>query len=210
MPKKTADTDLPAAPSPTEARILEAARRLFFAEGFSAVSTDRLCKEAGVSKTSIYKYFGDMAGVLAAVVRREGDGFATGVAPRPETAEAFWRSLVAYGTNLLTLLNDREIIQFDKLLHEEARSHPDVGRSFYDSAFGRSHRDVTALIVHGQARGFVTKTQDSAALADHLICMWEGLACIRTRLGLIDKPYEDPRAWARQCVEALFDISLAD
>ena len=210
MTKKSADADRPAVPSPTEARILEAARRLFFAEGFSAVSTDRLCREAGVSKTSIYKYFGDMAGVLAAVVRREGDGFATGVAPRPATAEAFWRSLVAYGTNLLTLLNDREIIQFDQLLHEEARSHPEVSRRFYDSAFGRSHEDVTALIAYGQTQGFVGKPQDSAALADHLICMWEGLACIRTRLGLVDKPHEDPGAWARQCVEALFDVSLAE
>jgi AcrR family transcriptional regulator len=195
----------PAPLSAAEERILEAARTLFFAEGVAAVSTDRLCRQAGVSKSTLYKYFGDMGGVLTGVVRREGDSFTTGVMTAPDTADAFWGSLIAYGINLLTLLNQPHCIQFDRMLHEEARQRPEISRPFYDAAYGRSHQDVTALVAHGQARGYIRKPQRAEWLADNLISMWEGLAYTRTRLGLADRPYPDPPGWARHCVEVLFE-----
>jgi TetR/AcrR family transcriptional regulator, mexJK operon transcriptional repressor len=191
--------------SPTAARIVETARGLFFTHGFSAVTTDRLCKEAAVSKASLYKYFGDMSGVLSAVVRSQGDVVTEGVIPEPKTADEFWSSLVGYGVNLLTLLNQRNTIEFDRMLHEQARKHPDVSRLFYDAGYGRSHLDLTGMIEFGKHKGFVTKPQPSELLADNLFCMWEGLAYTQTRLGLIEQPYPNPRARVREGVQALFD-----
>lgn len=191
--------------TPTTTRILDAARALFFAEGFAAVTTDRLCREAAVSKTSLYKYFGDMGGVLAAVVRREGDVFSVGVDANPETPEAFRAALVAYGTNLLRLLNEPFCIQFDQMMHEQARSRPDIARAFYDAAHGRSHGDVTALLAEGRRRGFLGGETDPAVLADNLLSMWEGLGSVRTRLGLQSRPAPDPEAWAAHCVGVLLE-----
>lgn len=189
---------------PTKDRILQAARALFFERGFSGVSTDRLSRTAGVSKASIYKYFGDMHGVLAAVVGKEGDSLGIDVVPMADTSEAFWQALITYGTNLLNLLNQDFCIQLDRMVHEETRQHPELIRIFYDAAYGRGHREITGLIEHGQMKGFINKPQSADALADNLASMWNGLAFTRTRLGLIDRPYADPAAWARQCVETLF------
>jgi len=189
---------------PTKVRILQAARALFFENGFSAVSTDALSRTAGVSKASIYKYFGDMHGVLAAVVGQEGDSLSIDVVPMADTSEAFWQALVTYGTNLLVLLNQDFCIQLDRMVHEETRQHPELIRIFYDAAYGRGHREITELIKHGQAKGFIRKPQSADALADNLASMWNGLAFTRTRLGLIDRPYQNPATWARQCVETLF------
>jgi AcrR family transcriptional regulator len=111
---------------PTKARILQAARGLFFERGFSGVSTDKLSRTAGVSKASIYKYFGDMHGALAAVVGHEGDSLSIDVVPMAETSEAFWQPLVTYGTNLLVLLNQDFCIQLDRMVHEETRQHPEL------------------------------------------------------------------------------------
>jgi TetR/AcrR family transcriptional repressor of mexJK operon len=191
--------------SATEGRILDAARELFFREGFSAVSTDRLSKEAGVSKTSIYKYFGDMAGVFAAVVTREGDAYQLGFGELPATKAAFWRDLVNFGERLLTLLNQGFCIQLDRMLHEEARKQPELVRRFYDLAYGRAHVELAGLIAHGQARGFVRKPQSADDLADNLLSMWEGLCVVRSRLGLSERPFADPAAWSKQCVKALFE-----
>ncbi len=191
--------------SPTAARIVKTARELFFAEGYSAVTTDQLCKAAAVSKTSLYKYFGDMAGVLSAVVRIEGDGVGAGLIPEPRTVEEFWDSLITYGRNLLTLLNQRDIVQLDRMLHEQARKHLDVSQSFYDGAYGRSHVELTAMIRFGKDQGFVNRPQSSEQLAENLFCMWAGLAAVRTRLGLIHTPYSDPQTRARECVETLFE-----
>jgi AcrR family transcriptional regulator len=190
--------------SATELRILKTARELFLSEGFSAVSTDRLSRDAGVSKTSIYKYFGDMGGVLSTVVRREGDIYELHFDHLPGTAPDYWETLTGFGSRLLTLLNNGFCIQFDRMLHEEARNHPDLVRRFYDAAYGRGHVEVTRFIAHGQTRGFVSKPQAADHLADHLLCMWDGLSFVRARLGLTDKPFANPEQWARQCVETLF------
>jgi TetR/AcrR family transcriptional regulator, mexJK operon transcriptional repressor len=197
---------------PTKARILQAARTLFFERGFSAVSTDTLSRGAGVSKASIYKYFGDMHGVLAAVVSQEGDSLSVDVVPIADTRDEFWQALTTYGTNLLILLNQDFCIQMDRMLHEEARKHPELIRIFYDAAYGRGHREVTKLIEHGQRKGFIRKPQAADALADNLASMWNGLAFTRTRLGLMDRPYENPAAWAQHCVDTLFadDVDRPD
>lgn len=191
--------------SPAAERIVKIARELFFTVGFSAVTTDRLCKEAAVSKSSLYKYFGDMSGVLQAVVLNEGDAVSKRSVPEPSTAEQFWVSLVDYGTSLLTLLNQRHTIEFDRMLHEQSRKHPGVGRLFYDAAYGRSHADLISMIEFGKQQGFVTKPQPSDELADYLMCMWQGLSFTRTRLGLSEHPYATPELRARQVVRALFD-----
>lgn len=172
--------------------------------GFSAVSGDRLCREARVSKTTLYKYFGDMTGVLAAVVINEGEMFDLTVDTEPATEDAFWRAMTGYGTRLLRLLNRPFCIRLDRMLHEEARQHPGLAEAFYENAYGKGHRDMTALIAHGQMCGFVRRDEPATDLADHLISMWEGLRFIRARLGLTSKPYASPEAWSIQCVDTLF------
>lgn len=188
----------------SEERIIAAARKLFMDHGFSAVSGDQLCKEARVSKTTLYKYFGDMTGVLAAVVINEGEIFDLRVDTEPGTEDAFWTALEGYGTSLLTLLNRPFCIRLDRMLHEEARANPGLAEAFYENAYGQGHKDMTALIALGQAQGFVVRTEPAEDLADHLISMWEGLRFIRARLGLTNKPFETPEQWSRQCVETLF------
>jgi len=190
--------------SDTEARIIAAARELFFQHGFSAVSGDQLCKAARVSKTSLYKYFGDMAGVLNAVVINEGDLFDLHVDEIPETRRAFWESLWGYGTRLLSLLNDPFCIQLDRMLHEEARANPSLADSFYKNAYGKCHQDITALIALGQQKGFLKNAEPAEDLADNLVSMWEGLRFVRARLGRNETPYPDPSGWSRQCLETLF------
>jgi TetR/AcrR family transcriptional regulator, mexJK operon transcriptional repressor len=189
---------------PTKTRIIHAARTLFFERGFSAISTDTLSRAAGVSKASIYKYFGDMHGVLVAVVGEESDSLSVDVVPMADTRDEFWQALITYGTNLLVLLNQDFCIQLDRMLHEEARAHPELIRIFYNAAYGRGHREVTKLIEHGQSKCFIRKPQAAEALADNLVSMWNGLAFTRTRLGLVNRPYENPTAWAKHCVETLF------
>jgi len=194
--------------SDTEVRIINAARDLFFQHGFSAVSGDQLCKAARVSKTSLYKFFGDMAGVLSAVVINEGDLFDLYVDEVPETEREFWKSLWSYGTRLLSLLNDPFCIQLDRMLHEEARANPALADSFYKNAYGKCHQDITALIALGQERGFLKNAEPAEDLADNLISMWEGLRFVRARLGRNDPPYPDPSSWSRQCLETLFSSQM--
>lgn len=193
------------ASSPTHERIAKTAHRLFLSEGYSKITTDRLCREAAVSKSSLYKYFGDMAGVLAAVVRLQGDSITEGVMPEPLNAEQFWASVVAYGCNLLTLLSQRSTINLDRRMHEQSSQMPEATRLFYDSSYGRSHVELTAMLRFGQQRGFLTKPQPAADLADYIFCAWCGLPYAQARLGLTDQPFADPATRAIDCTRSLFE-----
>jgi len=49
--------------------ILDAARKLFTAQGFDATSMDQIAAAAGVSKLTVYSHFGDKDTLFAAVVK---------------------------------------------------------------------------------------------------------------------------------------------
>lgn len=52
----------------TRSKILDAARRILARDGFAGLGVNALASEAGVGKPLVYRYFGDMEGVAAAMV----------------------------------------------------------------------------------------------------------------------------------------------
>jgi AcrR family transcriptional regulator len=52
----------------TKKKFIDAVGRLVVREGFAAVGVNSVAKEAGADKTLIYRYFGDMEGLLAAFI----------------------------------------------------------------------------------------------------------------------------------------------
>ncbi|MDB6162738.1 MAG: TetR family transcriptional regulator [Xanthomonadaceae bacterium] len=53
--------------------ILDAAKRLFTAQGFDGTSMDQIAAEAGVSKLTVYSHFGDKETLFAAAVKAHCD-----------------------------------------------------------------------------------------------------------------------------------------
>ena len=51
------------------AAILDAAKRMFVAQGFDGISMDQIAAEAGVSKLTVYSHFGDKDTLFAEAVR---------------------------------------------------------------------------------------------------------------------------------------------
>lgn len=52
-------------------QLLDIARDVVAAEGFHAVTIERVAREAGVTRTMIYRQFGDLPGMVSALVERE-------------------------------------------------------------------------------------------------------------------------------------------
>lgn len=188
------------AASPSRSRILSAARELFFSRGFSRVSTDDLAQAASVSKATLYRHFDGLKGVLRAVVEAEVEGFEQGIPADIETAEELVAALLRFGFNLLSFLNQPEIIKFSQLMFEEARSHPDLAADFYASAYGRTQADLSRLLRQGLDLGFLKSELSASELAEQLLGLWEGFGFIRAILGLTSKPYEKPQEWSQKCV----------
>lgn len=196
------DSETPARTDPRR-RIVAAARQLFFAAGYSAVSTEQLARSAGVSKSTLYKYFGDMPGILRAVAESEADHFEADLSQAPSTEIAFEATLAAFGAELLRLILQEEKLQFDRLMYEQARSSPDIAEIYYSSAIERTREHLQGLLDHGRDNGFLRADANTANLSDHLLSMWQGLASVRLRLGLRRGSRPDFDAWSRTCVDAL-------
>ena len=185
-------------------RIVDAGRRLFFESGFVNVSTEDLAGAARVSKSTIYKYFGDMTGVLSAVAEAEADRFEFDEAAAPGDVGGFLDALTRFGAELLALINQPEKLQFDRLMLEQSRATPALAAAYYEATVARTQAHLADLIRHGQGLGCVARDADPTVLADHLLCMWQGLESFRARLGLTDRPIDDPQGWSETCVAALF------
>ena len=189
-------------PKPRE-RVIQAGKRLFFQQGFKAVSTDALASEASVSKATLYKYFPNMTAVLRTVVEAEVAIFESGVPEELPTRKEFRVALIRYGSNLLRFLNKPETIAFAQLMFEEARLHPELAKTFYAAAYTRTVADLSRMIGKGLEQNFIVSALTPEQLSEQLLGMWEGFRFVRAQLGLTKKPFSSPQVWAEQCVQVL-------
>src|SRR5438270_8492855 len=90
--------------------ILCAARQLLAEQGAASITMDRLAVAAGVGKGTLFRRFGDRAGLFHALLdeseRRLQEGFIRGPAPLGPGAPARER-LIAFGRSLLELTAER-------------------------------------------------------------------------------------------------------
>lgn len=81
-----------ARPGEVHERILDAADRLFYADGAAAVGIDRIIAEAGVAKASLYSHFASKDALVLAHLHRRADRtaarLADGLAQLPPDAAA--------------------------------------------------------------------------------------------------------------------------
>ncbi|MEM0945338.1 MAG: TetR/AcrR family transcriptional regulator C-terminal domain-containing protein, partial [Pseudomonadota bacterium] len=154
-------------------------------------------------------YFENADAILRAVVEAEAERFEAGIALEADSPAALRAALVEYGTRLLGFLNEADVLRFSRLMYEQARSHPDVAKTFYDAAYGRSHAKLAAFIGQGIAAGHVRSALTGDELAEMLLGMWEPVRFVRAQLALTDQPYADPAAWSEKCVATLFGEGTA-
>lgn len=170
-------------------RILSAARRLFFEHGFEKVSTELLAREAAVSKATIYRHFKNMGDILRCVTEAEAEKFREATPPKTETLEELRVALTKYGTKLLTFLNRSDTMQFARVIHEEARGNPDIGRTFFNAAHRRTQRDLAKMFRTAQTHRVLSDTTDAMDIAEDFIALLEGLGMARVQLGVVKTPY---------------------
>jgi AcrR family transcriptional regulator len=124
------------------AAILEAAARLLRERGADAITMDCLASEAGVGKGTLFRRFGDRAGVFHALLdeseRRLQEGFIRGPAPLGPGAPPPER-LVAFGEALLELTAERG----DLLL---AATPPEPGLRYRSPVYAAYRAHVRALL----------------------------------------------------------------
>jgi len=181
-------------------RIMEAARRHFYAHGLERASVDAIAADAGVSKMTIYSHFASKEGLFEAVVRdrveRVIGGMAGVEALDPKQPQ---KALLAVGEQFLTLAREEDTLGHFRSLYGAAGSQPEACRAFYTEGPERLIGDLAAYLRRADAAGALNIRHPRQA-ADLFLSMFLGDGHMRG-LMMLDMPdAREDRALLREAV----------
>jgi AcrR family transcriptional regulator len=167
--------------------ILDAARRVFLREGYSA-SMDLVAAEAGVSKQTVYNHFGSKEGLFRAIVdhvsRALLDVLVEGDARADPAA-----TLEAIARRFLNLLLTPSYLALHRMLVAEAPRFPDLAREIYLGGPARAASELALYLAQESRKGTLAVT-DPALAAEQFFGALCGHLHLRTLLSPRDTPGE--------------------
>ncbi|AXS41290.1 TetR/AcrR family transcriptional regulator [Breoghania sp. L-A4] len=123
MPQAQTIAEPESAFTPRQGDVLACALDLLVAGGEKALTTAGLARAANCSKESLYKWFGDRDGLLAAVITFQAAKVRTpGADTRAPSAEAYRERLEAFAQNLLEVLSGDVSLALNRLAIGQASS----------------------------------------------------------------------------------------
>lgn len=165
--------------------IVAGASKVFLADGFGGATMDAVALAAGVSKMTVYRYFGSKEELFAGVVgdlcdRIVDDEVAARMAELPPR-----EALEVFGRRMIEIVFAPETLGLHRIVIAEAHRFPDLGRLFYESGpqanvellerYFRKHRHDPAL-----------RVTDPRKSAEEFMSILRGYEHMRALLGLDD------------------------
>ena len=169
MPQPVAGREEPVGKAET---ILAAAERAFLASGFGAVTMDRVAREAGASKATVYAHFTSKEELFGAVVahvseRRFGGFSAEALDPSDIVA-----SLTTIATRFLDLILSPEAIALNRIIIAEVTRFPALAQVFWAAGPERTKAQIEAFLRRANDAG-------SLAISDHRVAAEQFAALAR-------------------------------
>jgi len=186
-------------------RVLAAAAKLFLHEGYGATGMDAIAEQAGVSKATVYSYYGDKASLFADAMARMCDAIggplsAEGLAEGPP--EATLRAIALRGAHRILEAVDGRVLQ--RVL-AESREFPELGRRFWEAGPARFEALLARYLADAKRAG-VLDVDDPARAAARLVGQVTGLYLLPLLTGARGRPSE---AEIRRDVDDLVACFLA-
>ena len=165
-----------------KSQILDASWTCFARNGYHRTTMQDIATEAGISAGAIYRYFDGKEAVLAAINQRsQALGRALVAAAASDDGDPI-RSISIIGEAMMRFFYDPEFetiarinieIWPEILRHDELRKAIGVEMRFWREA-------VTKIMADAQDRGDLRPDVNPQALAQVLMCAWEGMRHYRT------------------------------
>ena len=140
-------------PSPSADRILQGALELFSAKGYEATSVREICEAAGITKPTLYHFYGSKEGVYRALVDGALDDFSRAVTRALQAPGSAVDRLQRVGRAYFERARARrDLCRFIfGLVHNPATSAPRTDfTSFYDEVVAQIAAEVEAGVARGE------------------------------------------------------------
>ena len=180
--------------------ILAAAERAFLAAGFGAVTMDRIAREGGVSKATVYAHFAGKEDLFGAVVahlsERRFHGFSAEALDPGDIA----RSLTTIATRFLDLVLSPEAIALNRIIIGEVTRFPVLGQVFWEAGPARTRAQIEGFLRRAAVLGSLD-IADARLAAEQFVALARGEIHLRSLLRLEDPA--DPAALADAAANAV-------
>ena len=196
--------------TPRQRAVLAAALDLLVEKGERALTTAGIARHASCSKESLYKWFGDRDGILAAVISFQ----ASKVKPRAGTGlrtelSVYRSDLIAFALDLLTVLHGNVSLALNRLaISQASRDDFRLGETLLERGRNPIRARARSLIEIGVRSGHLN-VADLDAATRTFYGLIVGDAHVSLLLGASKGPTEDDLAHiAEQAVSHFFKLFL--
>ena len=192
--------------TPTRSRILEAARRLFYEQGFNATGISTILRDAGVNSGSLYHHFESKDALLLGVLQNYIEMLQPAVMVHAEQAttdpiERVFALFDLYRRGILKT-DFRMGCPIGNLALEVADDHPEA-RALIDQNFRNWMAVVRGWL--DQAADRLPDSVDRAELASLILTVMEG-GLMQARAARSIEPYDASVAQVQSYLELLMRI----
>lgn len=143
--------------TPRQNEVLEQALRLLVEGGDKALTTSGLARAANCSKESLYKWFGDRDGLLAAMIAHQASKVRTFERGKERlTAESLHDHLELFARDLLEVLSGDVSLALNRLaIGQSSRDGSKLGKLLVEHGRRQIDRRAMALIDSGKRAGLL-------------------------------------------------------
>ena len=166
--------------------ILDAATRVFLKQGYGGASIDAIAAASKVSKPTVYNHFAGKAALFAAVKGRLLEVMMRSLQSLQLESLPPRQALLTVGRHLLSVMLQKRHLQLFRILVGEAGRHPELGRTYYESAMRSGQRSLAELLTL-HARAGSLRIADPELAARQLLDLLKGDLHLRLLIGVTDK-----------------------
>ena len=153
-----------AEPESTKRRdIIDGARKVFFEKGFDGASMDEVARAAGVSKATIYVYFGSKDELFEALVLNDRARSAEHLFVVDPSINDVASLLHRIGISFMTMMVQPDHIRLVRMVIAIAEKFPRVGRAFFDAGPCHGGQRLASLLRQQADLGRLRVDDDLAA-----------------------------------------------
>jgi AcrR family transcriptional regulator len=127
-------------------QILDGARRVFIDMGFDAASMNDITRKAGVSKGTIYVYFGNKEELFEALIEEERQAIFANLHEALERGGDVRETLTRYGTALARKITSPVVLKAQRTVISICERMPELGERFYERGPKRGHDKLAAYL----------------------------------------------------------------
>ncbi len=170
--------------------ILDAAPRLFIAQGFENTSVEQIAEAAGVSKQTVYSHFQNKEALFAAAIAAKCRLSHLTADDLMDDQRPCREMLIEIGHRFAALLTSSEVIAIFRIVMNHADQHPQISRLFYESGPLPTCSAVANYLAQQHALGHLYIPHPQRA-AKQLMSLLKGEYHLEYLLNLEDKPRLD-------------------